>query len=107
MVSDYLSFLISYFSFLTSHSHLSYRAKTFDKSFKKGLKFVLSILQKFYPTLINNYKLLINCPLKKYISKHYYKKYVNSCKFIDNKCRFNNKNVFTAIKVVHINGGSG
>ena len=35
---------------------------------------------------------------------------MNLCKFIDNKWCFNNKNdknVFTAIKVVYINGGSG
>ena len=32
---------------------------------------------------------------------------MNSCKFIDNKWYFNNKNIFTAIKVVYINGGSG
>ena len=37
---------------------------------------------------------------KKYISKHNYKNYVNSW------C-FNNKNAFTAIRVVYINGGSG
>ena len=33
--------------------------------------------------------------------------YVNSCEFLDNKWCFNNKNVFTAIEVVYINGGSG
>ena len=31
---------------------------------------------------------------------------MNSCKFIDNKS-LNNKNIFTAIKVVYINGGPG
>ena len=36
-----------------------------------------------------------------------YKNYPNSSKFIDNKWCFNNKNVFTAIKIVYINGGSG
>ena len=42
------------------------------------------------------------------MSEHYkFKNYVNSCKFIDNKWFFNNKNVFTAIKVVYINRGSG
>ena len=32
--------------------------------------------------------------------------YVNSCEFIDNKWCFNNKNVFTAIRVVWASGGS-
>ena len=43
--------------------------------------------------LIFDYKLK-----KKYISEHKYKNFVNSW------C-FNNKNAFTAIKVVYINGG--
>ena len=32
--------------------------------------------------------------------------YVNLCEFMDNKC-FNNKNVFTGIRVVYVSGGSG
>ena len=32
---------------------------------------------------------------------------MNSCEFMDNERCFNNKNVFTAIKVVYTNGGSG
>ena len=35
--------------------------------------------------LISNYKLQNNCSLKKYISKHKYKNYVNLCKLIYNK----------------------
>ena len=31
---------------------------------------------------------------------------MNLCEFIDNKC-FNNKNVFTAIRVVWVSGESG
>ena len=42
-------------------------------------------------TLISNYKLQNNCSLKKYISKHKYKNYVNLCKLIYNKWCFNNK----------------
>ena len=36
-----------------------------------------------------------------------YKNYVNSCKCMDNKWCFNNKNGFTVIKVVQVSGGSG
>ena len=45
-------------------------------------------------TLISNHKLQNNCSLKKYISEHKYKNYVNSCEFIDNKWCFNNKKCF-------------
>ena len=31
---------------------------------------------------------------------------MNSCEFIDNKQCFNDKNVFTAIRVVQVGGGS-
>ena len=31
---------------------------------------------------------------------------MNSCKFIDNKWRFNNKNVFTAVEKYRETGGS-
>ena len=55
---------------------------------------------------ISNHKLQNNCSLKKHISEHKYKNYVNFYEFIDNKC-FNNKNVFTAIRVVWVSGGSG
>ena len=33
-------------------------------------------------TLISNHKLQNNCSLKKYISEHKYKNYVNSCEFM-------------------------
>ena len=33
--------------------------------------------------------------------------YVNSCEFMGNKWCFNNKNVFSAIRVVQVSGGSG
>ena len=33
--------------------------------------------------------------------------YVNSCEFMDNKWCFNNKDVFTIIRVVWASGGSG
>ena len=46
-------------------------------------------------------------PSKKYISKHQYQNFMNLCGFMDNKWCFNNKNVFTAIKVAWVNGGSG
>ena len=36
-------------------------------------------------TLISNHKLQNNCSLKKYISEHKCKNYVNSCEFMDNK----------------------
>ena len=42
-------------------------------------------------TLISNHKLQNNCSLKKYISEHKYKNYMNLCEFIDNKWCFNNK----------------
>ena len=45
-------------------------------------------------TLISNHKLQNNCSLKKYISEHKYKNYVNLCEFMANKWCFNNKNVF-------------
>ena len=42
-------------------------------------------------TLTSNHKLQNNCSLKKYISEHKYKNYVNLCKLIYNKWCFNNK----------------
>ena len=124
IVIYHLSFLIS---------HLSYKAKAFDKSFKDGKMcqycksftfgenfdkkyyfFWFSVLDKIRlssrsattlisqqpwkhkaaATLISNHKLQNNCSLKKYISEHKYKNYVNSCEFIDNKWCFNNKKCF-------------
>ena len=52
------------------------------------------------PSKYHCWKFLIINSKKIYISEHKYKNFVNSW------C-FNNKNVFTAIKVVYINGGGG
>ena len=44
--------------------------------------------------LISNHKLQNSCSLKKHISEHKYKNYVNLCEFMGNKWCFNNKKCF-------------
>ena len=77
---------------------MSYKAKTFDKSFNGGKMCIINIAKALCHTN-QQLKALNKLLLYKYISEHKYGHYVNSCKFIDNKWSFNNKNVFTAISI--------
>ena len=64
-----------------------FQVQFWKKNFFSGSVFELISQQpwkhKAAATLINIHKLLNNCSLKKYISKHKYKNYVNLCEFIN------------------------
>ena len=63
-----------------------FRFSFWKSSFFSGSVFKLISEQpwkyKAAATLISNHKLQNNCSLKKYISEHKYKNYVNSCEFM-------------------------